>query len=96
MRELGIRRALGAQAGDLRNLVIGNGLRLVGAGLLAGGVLSLVMGQAIRGFLYGVGPLDPLTYGLSAAGLLAIALLASWAPAHRAARVEPTEVMRAE
>ena len=96
MRELGIRRALGAQAGDLRNLVMGNGLRLVGAGLLAGGVLSLVVGQAIRGFLYGVGPLDPLTYGLSAAGLLAIALLASWAPAHRAGRVEPTEVMRAE
>src|SRR5262249_43158033 len=51
MREMGIRRALGAQAADLRNLVVGSGLRLVGAGFLAGGLVSLAVGRAIRGFL---------------------------------------------
>jgi putative ABC transport system permease protein len=96
MREMGIRRALGARAADLRNLVMGGGLRLVGTGLLVGGVLSVAVGRAIRGFLYGIEPLDPLTYALSGAGLLTVALLASWAPAYRASRVEPTEVMRAE
>ena len=89
MREMGIRRALGAQAADLRNLVLGSGLRLVGAGLLAGSLLSIGVGRAIRSFLYGVAPLDPLTYGVSGVGLLAIALLASWIPAHRASRVGP-------
>ena len=95
-RELGIRTALGADARDVAGLVLGDGARLAGAGLLAGTVLFLAGGRVLAAQLYGVGPRDPLTVVGGVVLLGAVALLASWLPARRATRVDPAVALRAE
>jgi len=95
-RELGIRMALGARARDLARLVLGRGLLLAGLGLALGAAVAVVLGPALRRFLYGVGTLDGWTYAGAVVALSAVAVLASWLPARRASRVDPAEVMRAE
>ena len=93
-REIGVRRALGANARDILQLVVGQGARQVGWGLLFGLPLALGFGFALQDILYNVSSADPLTFAvvLSVFGL--VALLASALPGRRAVQVEPSEALR--
>jgi predicted permease len=95
-RELGVRMALGALPGDVRRLVLGQGLRLAILGSAAGLVIGVGLGRLIEDRLYGVTSADAVSLALSVAALSAVALLASWAPARRASRVDPVDVLRTE
>ncbi|HZD04632.1 MAG TPA: ABC transporter permease [Longimicrobiales bacterium] len=95
-REIGVRTALGADPGRLLGRILGGGLGLAGAGLVVGLAGAAVLTRVLRSRLYGVEPLDPLTYGLGGVLLLAVALVASWLPARRATRVPVVEVFREE
>jgi putative ABC transport system permease protein len=96
LHELGIRVALGAARPALLRLVMGQGMRVVGIGLLLGLALSWAAARLLAGQLFGVGASDPLTYLAVPAILAAVALLANWLPARRATRVDPMEALRAE
>jgi putative ABC transport system permease protein len=93
-RELSIRMALGAAPADILRLVIGQGARLAAAGLVVGALLSLLAVRVLSGLLYGVSATDPVAFGGVTLILGAVALAASWVPAHRAARLPPSEVLR--
>ncbi len=93
-REIGIRMALGAAAADVRNLVLGDGLRLVLIGLTLGFAGAAGVSRLLRSFLFGVSPLDPVTYGGIALLLTLVAALACLVPVRRALRTEPVEVLR--
>lgn len=95
-REFGIRLALGAGRRELLHLVLGDGVRLVGIGVAAGLVGAFGATRAMRSLLYGVGPVDPLVLATATLTLGALALGASFAPARRAARVDPMTSLRAE
>jgi predicted permease len=95
-REIGIRIALGAQLGDVRKLFLRHGLWLTAAGIALGIVLALVLTRMISAYLFGVGPMDPLTYAAVAVVLAAISLLATYLPARRAARIDPNVALRAD
>ncbi|MET0396781.1 MAG: FtsX-like permease family protein [Longimicrobiaceae bacterium] len=95
-REIGIRMALGAQAADVLRMVVGRGAVIAAAGVGAGLLGAFAVSRVMRGILFGVQPGDPLTFGAVAALLLATALLASWLPARRAARVDPLTALRTE
>ena len=95
-RELGVRIALGAQPRAVAAMVTRQGLVLSGAGIVVGLGLVVVAARFLRSFLFEIAPTDPLTLGASAAILIAFALLASWVPARRAARVNPIEALRAD
>ena len=94
--EIGIRMALGADRGAVIRMVVGDAGRLLAIGLVAGLALAVLGGKSARALLYGLEPWDPVTLALSAAGLGAVALLASWLPAYRASRVSPTTALREE
>ena len=94
--EIGVRAALGASRTTLLRQVVREGLTVVGLGVLIGSVAALMLAPAIRSQLYGVEPTDPLSHGMVVVVLLAVAALASWAPARRATRVPPTEALRVE
>ena len=95
-REIGIRMALGADRESVRGLVLGQGVRLVLVGLGIGVAGALATARLLSTLLYGVSPSDPATLGAVALGLGAVALVASWMPARRAARVDPVAALRAE
>ena len=95
-REIGIRMALGAQAGDVRSLVAMQALALgaIGIGLgLAGG---LTASRALRSLLFGVGAADPPTFAVVCALLAAVVALAAYVPARRATRVDPMVALRTD
>jgi predicted permease len=95
-REIGIRRALGASAGDVSRLVLGGGARLIGAGLAAGLLLALALARFVGALLYDVSATEPaLLLGVSLL-LALVALGASWIPARRALRVDPLVALRHE
>jgi ABC-type antimicrobial peptide transport system permease subunit len=95
-REIGIRMALGAPAAQVERMVVGAGLKLAGLGIALGSVGAFVLTRSLQTVLYQVSALDPVTF-LAVAGLLAgVAALACWAPARRAARVDPMLSLRAE
>lgn len=94
MGEIGIRVALGAGRADVLALVFGYGFRLVAAGFGFGLVVGLLMAKAASSLLYEVSAADPLTYGVSAAMLAVVALLACLLPARAAARADPAAVLR--
>jgi putative ABC transport system permease protein len=96
MRELGVRIALGATPRGVLRLVMSEGARLAGFGLVIGLALGGVTAHALRGLLYDVAPLDPATFAAVAAVLALVALGASYVPAHRASRVDPVLVLHAE
>jgi putative ABC transport system permease protein len=93
-REFGVRFAMGAQPADLLRSVLGNGLRPVVAGLLLGMALAWATASALRSFLFGVAPLDPLAFGAVSVALLTTAALACYVPARRAARMDPVVALR--
>jgi len=95
-QEFGVRLSFGADTASLRRLVLGEGFRIQLVALLLGVVASLGLAQFLRGFLFGVEPVDPITLVSVAALLTVVALVAAWAPAERASRVEPVEVLRVE
>jgi putative ABC transport system permease protein len=95
-RELGVRIALGAQPRAVAAMVTRQGLTLSGVGIVIGLLLVAVVARFLRSFLFEVAPTDPMTLAGAAGTLVAFALLASWIPARRAARVDPTEALRAE
>ncbi len=96
LREIGIRLALGAQRADIRALILGHGLRLLGLGLIIGLMSALAVSRALGSFLFEVNAIDPAIY-LAVNGLLALAAVFScWLPARRAARVDPIVTLRAE
>lgn len=96
IREIGVRMALGAQRADVLRLVVGDGMRLVGIGMVIGLALALGATRVMRSFLFDVSPSDALTFVAVAALLAATALLASYLPARRAAAVPPTLALRQE
>ncbi len=95
-REIGIRTALGAQRRDVLRLVVGQGMRPVALGSIAGLVGSLAASRLIASQLYSVSSSDPLTLALIISLLIVTALLACWLPARRAAKVDPLEALRYE
>ncbi len=94
--ELGIRLVLGARPDALRRQVVGRGLRVVGLAVVTGLGLAAVSSRAVQGLMIGVSRWDPLTYAGVATLLVGVAVLASWVPARRATRVDPSEALRAE
>lgn len=93
-REIAIRLAVGAAAPEVGRLFLRRGLAVVGAGLAVGVLGSVGLSRALGGLLFGIGPLDPVTYG-SAIALLGLAGTAAvWIPARAATRVAPASVLR--
>jgi putative ABC transport system permease protein len=94
-RDFGIRRALGATTNDVLRLVIGDAARVILAGAAVGLALSALLGRLITTMLFGVKPLDLLTFAMVAGVLAATAALAIAGPAWRAARIDPAVALRA-
>jgi predicted permease len=95
-REIGVRMALGAQRGQVRGMVVRQGLTLALAGVAIGLASAVALARLIASLLYEVAPTDPLTLGGVSAALLAVAALASWLPARRAAKIDPVEALRGD
>jgi ABC-type antimicrobial peptide transport system permease subunit len=94
--EFGLRMALGAQRSDLMRLILGQGARLAVPGVVAGILLALSLGQAMKSLVYGVRPNDPVTFAAVAGMVLVVALAASYLPARRTAKTDPMHALRAE
>lgn len=94
--ELGVRRALGAQTGDVVRMVVSGGLRVASIGVAVGIGVALWASKWVQPLLFGVSPKDPLVFVLVTAALMAVAAAASWVPALRASRVDPNVALRTE
>ncbi len=95
-REFGIRKALGAGQADVLRLVLGQGFQLTLAGSLLGLCGAALLTRLLEGFLFEVSPTDPRTFFGVAALCIGVAMVASYLPARRAMRVEPTVAFRAD
>jgi putative ABC transport system permease protein len=95
-REIGIRIALGAQRSDVLNLILLYGMKLTLLGIVIGLPASSGLTKLMKSYLYGVSLTDPLTFAVISATLLAVALLACYGPARRAAGVDPLQHLRHE
>ena len=95
-RDIGIRLALGADRNAILGMVVKNGTLLAGAGTLIGLATAFLLTRLIASLLYGVGPTDPLTFLCVPIALIAVAMLASYVPARRAAKVDPMVALRYE
>ena len=95
-REIGIRVAIGAQHSTVRRMFIAEGARLAAIGIAVGSVAALGLMRLMASLLFGVKPIDPLTYAAVAAALAAAAAMASYIPARRAMRVDPMVALRNE
>jgi ABC-type antimicrobial peptide transport system permease subunit len=94
--EIGLRLALGAQAGDVVRLILRYGVAHASTGVALGLLASFGLTRLIKGFLFGVTATDPLTFGVIALLLILVAALACWIPARRAAKVDPMVALRCE
>jgi ABC-type antimicrobial peptide transport system permease subunit len=94
LREMGIRLALGARAGQLRAQVLSSGVRLAVGGLGLGFAGAVALTRVMRGMLFGVEPIDPTTFGAVGLAVATVAIGASWIPARRATRVDPAVTLR--
>ena len=95
-REIGVRMALGAAWTDILRLVVGRGLMVSAAGVAVGLVAVLGGARLLQGFLFSVAPTDPLAIGGAAVLMLAIAAVACYIPARRAAAEDPVQALRVE
>lgn len=95
-REIGVRMALGARQAQVSRMVLGQGLVLAGVGVTLGLAAAAGLSRLLSALLFGVHPVDPPTYAAVALALAIVALLASYIPARRAARVKPVEALRWE
>ena len=95
-REMGIRLALGANRRAITRMVVRNGTLLACTGVVIGLAAAFLMTRLVAGLLHGVGPTDPLTFVCAPIALIAIAVLASYIPARRAANVDPMVTLRQE
>jgi predicted permease len=95
-REIGVRMALGAAARDVRGMVVRQGMGLAGVGVVVGLLAAVALSRVMGTLLFGVSATDPATYFAVALTLVAVAALASWIPARRAARVDPSTALRAD
>jgi predicted permease len=95
-QEMGVRIALGAEVRDVVRLVVSEGMRLALVGVALGGAIALVVSRWVKPLLFDVSPRDPLVFAGVALVLVAVAALASFVPARRAARVDPMQALRTE
>jgi predicted permease len=95
-REIGIRMALGAKIADVQNMFLRQGLWLTATGILIGIGVAMVVTRVMSTFLFGVGPMDPVTYAAVSGTLAVAALVGTYLPARRATRVDPLTALRAE
>jgi predicted permease len=95
-QEIGVRMALGAQASEVLGMVVRDGALTQAVGLAVGLAAAFGLTRLLQGMLYGVEPLDPITFAGTSLLLFAVGLLAAYLPARRAAKVDPTVSMRAE
>jgi putative ABC transport system permease protein len=96
VRDLGVRRALGATTGDVVRSVVSGAARVLVAGVLAGVVLAVALGRLLASMLFGVAPLDPVTFAIVLGVLALTALIAVAGPAWKATRVDPVVALRSE
>jgi ABC-type antimicrobial peptide transport system permease subunit len=94
--EIGVRTALGARRVDVLKLVLGQGMSLVGAGMITGLVGALMVTRVLRSMLHNVTPTDPVAFAAMAAALISVALVATYVPARRAANIDPISALRTE
>ena len=95
-REIGIRLALGAQHSELKRMFVRHGLVLAGAGVVIGLAAAIALARLMTSLLFGISPLDPVTYVAVPLILATAAMLASYLPARRASAVDPVEALKAE
>jgi ABC-type antimicrobial peptide transport system permease subunit len=95
-REIGIRMALGAKPSQVLGVVLSHTALLVAIGTAAGIGLALLAGRLFSQILYGISPLDPLTYSLAIGAMALVAFAACWFPARRAIGVDPVTSLRTE
>ena len=95
-QEIGVRMALGAEAGAVRRMVVTQGGQVALIGVVVGLIASLALTRYIESLLFGIERMDVLTFVGVSALMLAVALVASYVPAHRASKVDPVEALRAE
>jgi len=95
-QEIGVRMALGAEAGQVARMVLAQGLKAAVVGVVVGAAGAWALGRGVRALLYEVSPGDPLVFVTTALVLVAVAALAAWLPARRAARIDPMVALRYE
>jgi putative ABC transport system permease protein len=95
-QEIGVRVALGATTKNVLSMVIGQGLKLTVVGLAVGLTGSFLLSRVMASLLFEISPTDPLTFAIVGVGLAAVALLACFVPARRAAKVDPMVALRYE
>jgi ABC-type antimicrobial peptide transport system permease subunit len=94
--EIGIRMALGADRASVVRMIVKDGSVLLAAGVVIGAALAIYAARWAAALLYGLEPRDPATLAAAVAALASATILASWIPAHRASRLEPTAALREE
>jgi ABC-type antimicrobial peptide transport system permease subunit len=94
--EIGLRIALGAEAGTVRWMIVGESLQLLGIGVAFGLPLTLLVTRYIKDQLFGLSALDPVTFAVAFGAVSTMTLVAAWIPAARAAKVEPMVALRCD
>ena len=95
-REIGVRMALGARRSEVAALVVRDALKVIGGGLIAGGLAAFVAGRMLTTLLFDVSPSDPAAYAVVLSVLVVVTLAAAYLPARRASRVDPMLALRSE